>query len=329
MSQPDPRYPGGMQPTDPFAPPPGPADGPPQRPAYGSPPPGPGWQHGQPTTPAGTAGPAFGPLPPGPGGAANPFGASPGSYQAPAQPLPPRPPRHRAWPRVLLVCLTVLVLAGLVAGSYALARGSNPSPDASAPSSAKPSPSPSPSPTSSPVDIGSRETDPEPLTVAEVFPHSTLDPDPGRNATYHVLKTDTVHTKCSQVAAGKVGGVLTKYGCTQAVRATLSAPMSGYVVTAGICNLATAGGAQTAADSITTLGRNTQGNFTGFAAPGASKLATSPTVFALQSYGHYLLYVVIGRTDGKAPTGDTTSQQIVTDLVQTYLTGVIDARANG
>ena len=318
MSQPDPRYPGGMQPTDPFAPPP-------TGPAYGPPPQGPGWQQGQ----GGAAGPAFGPLPPGPGSAATPFGTAQGTYRGPVQPLPPGPPRRRVWPRVLRVCVTVLVLAGLVAGSYALARGSNPNPDANPSTSAKPSPSPSPSPTSSPVDVGSRETDPKPLTVAEVFPDSTINPDPGRNATYHVLKTDTVHTKCPQVATGKVGAVLTKYGCDQAVRATLSAPMSGYVVTAGVCNLATAGGAQTAADSITTLGRNTQGNFTGFAAPGASKLATSPTVFALQSYGHYLLYVVIGRTDGKAPTGNTTTQQIVTDVVQTYLTGVIDARSNG
>lgn len=289
MTQPDPRYPGGMQPADPFGPSP--------QPTFGTPPPGPGWQQG------GTGGPVFGP--------------------------PPGGPRRRTWPRVLLICLTVLVLAGLVAGSYALARSSNPQPGAQASHSVAASPSPSPSPTSSPVDIGARETDPRPLTVGEVFPKSTVNPDPGRDATYHVLKTDAIHTKCPEVATSKVGDVLTKYGCSQALRATLSAPMSGYVVTAGVCNLATADGAQTAADSITTLGRNTQGNFTGFAAPGAEKLATSPTAFALQSYGHYLLYVVIGRTDGTAPSSNTVAQQIVTDLVQTYLTGVIDARTNG
>jgi len=276
--------------------------------------------------------PVLGPLPP--PNPVNPFGtpaqqpaASPMPVPVPVPVPPPAPRRPRVWPKILAGVAAVVVLGGLVAGSYFIARGANPNAGPSALASTSTSPSSAPSPSPSPHDIGSRQTDPKPLSVAEVFPNADIRPDAGRNATYHVLKTNELGS-CAKAATGKVGSVLAKYRCTQVVRATVTAPVDGYVATLGIANLSTLDGAQSASDAITALGRNTQGSFTGMAASGAAgKLASSPTVFALQSYGHFLLYVVVGRADGKAPTANATIQQIVTDLVQTYLTGVIDARS--
>lgn len=320
MTQPDPRFHGGYPPNpapdDPYSP--GPVLGPvPPGPSLGGPPPPPGPSFATP--------PAGGPV--------NPFGEPasgnppPRAEQVVPVPLPPRGPR--VWPKVVGAVAAVVVLAGLVFGSYVLVRSTSDNQPAASHHrrGGSTAPTASPSPTRSPLDVSSRTTDSKPLTVGEVFPDSDINPDPGRDATYHVLKTDKVRTKCPQAATGGVGAVLTKYGCNQVVRATMTAPVDGYVLTAGMCNLENSGGAQTAADSITDLGKKTKGSFAGFAAPGAAaKLDRSPTVYALQAYGHYILYVVIGKTNGKAPAGDATTQQIVTDIVQTYLTGIVDHR---
>lgn len=292
----------------------------------------------------GFAGPSLGAPPPSPfapqPGSGAPFGTGlpaqpfgdPVRPFAPAAtpepvPTPPRRDRPRRWPKVLAGIAAVVLLGGLLAGSYALVKGNPQDTPTAGPKHSATTP-PSPSPTRSPIDVSARGTDPKPLTVDEVWGQDDLHPDPGRDATYRILARDKPRTVCGQAATGKVGGVLTKYHCTQVIRATLAAPADGYVLTAGICNLADSAGAQSAADAIKQLGRQTRGNFAGLSAPGAPKLAKSPTVFTLQSYGHYVLYVVVGRTDGKAPAGNATTQQIVTDMVQTYLTGVVDARRN-
>ncbi|HEY3502180.1 MAG TPA: hypothetical protein VGN37_05230 [Actinocatenispora sp.] len=299
---------------------PGPAHAP--GPTLGAPPPSPfapAPGSGVPSRPFGTGMP--------PGEPVRPFD-QPRPPHPTGTPVPPRRDGPRRWPKVLAAVAAVLLLGGLLAGSYALVKG-NPQDTPTAGPKHSATSAPTPSPTQSPIDVSTRQTDPKPLSVAEVWgSEGDLHPDPGRDATYKVLARDTPRTKCGQVATGKVGGVLGKYGCTQVIRATLAAPAKGYVLTAGICNLANSAGAQSAADSIKQLGRQTRGNFAGLSASGAPKLAKSPTVFTLQSYGHYVLYVVVGRTDGKAPKGDATTQQIVTDLVQTYLTGVVDARRN-
>ena len=227
---------------------------------------------------------------------------------------------------MLAAIAAVVVLGGLLAGSYALVRRSpSGSPSASTSTGAQ-SPTSSPTPERSPIDVSARGTDPRPLTVEEVFGDDDLRPDAGRDAVYRVLARDKPLTTCGPAASGKIDDVLTKYECSQVIRATVAAPADGYLATVGIGNLADSDGAQAATDKIKQLGKAGDGAFTALPAPGAKKLASSPTVFTLQPYGHYLLYVVVGRADGKAPQADTTTQQIVTDLVQSYLTGVIDDR---
>lgn len=232
------------------------------------------------------------------------------------------------WIKVVAVVGAVVVLGGLLTGAYFLVKHTG-SGQPSTKGSHSASPTAKPSPTRSPLDISSRTSDSQPLTVAEVFPGTTLKPDPGRDATYQVLKTDAVITSCPGATNGQVGAVLTKYACTQVVRGTLATPGNTYVLTAGLCNMADAGGAQAATDQITQLGKAGKGGFTGLAAPGAAvKLDKSPTLYALQAYGHYVLYVVIGKPDGSAPASNADTQQILQDMISTYLTSVIDKRKN-
>ena len=237
------------------------------------------------------------------------------------------PPGPRRWPKVVAALAAVVVLAGLLAGSYLLVRrtGGNGQPAAGPSTHAHPTTG-SPTPERSPIDVTTRTTDPRPLSVSEVFGDDELRPDAGRDAVYRVLARGTELRHCADAASGQVGAVLGRYQCSQVIRATVSTPSKGYVATAGIANLADSDGAQDATDAIKKLGKSGHGAFTALPAPGAKGLATAPTVFTLQPYGHYLLYVVVGRTDGSAPKGDATTQQIVTDLVSGYLTGVVDAR---
>ncbi|MGA8115739.1 MAG: hypothetical protein WCA46_18925, partial [Actinocatenispora sp.] len=254
-----------------------------------------------------------------------------GPARASAPPATPPPRNGRpVWPRLLAGAAVVLVLAGLLVGSYLLVRHDG----AGQPAAGRhrphtPPASASAAPERSPLDVGSRRTDSRPLTTDEVFGPDDVTPDAGRDAVYHVLKRDRPDAACTRAGTGKVPGVLHRYGCDQVVRATLAAPTDGYVLTAGICNLTDADGARSASDDITSLGRQARGNFAGLAAPGAGRLDRSATVAALQPYGHYLLYVVVGRADGAAPSSGAETQQIVSDLVQTYLPGIVDARRDG
>lgn len=255
------------------------------------------------------------------------FGAGPSQLY-----FPPKPPkkRSRAWLKVLAGFGVTIVLAGLLVGSYLLVKGTGGAPQAHGSHSAAPaSATERPSPTRSPLDIGSRATDSKPLTASEVFPGTTIQPDPGRSTTYPVLKVDKVVTNCASVANGQIPAVLTKYGCDQVVRATLATTDDKYAFTAGICNLSDAAGAQTASDTITSLGQAQKGGFDGLAASGAAaKLDKSPTLYAVSPDGHYLIYIVIGLASGATPAVNAATQQIVQDVAQTYLTGVIDQRKN-
>jgi hypothetical protein len=311
---------GGEQPYDPFAPPPGAPPPPQQYPPHQPPQSGPPYQPAQQPYLAQPPPPVRGPDPTG-------LGAPSGPTQLY---FPPRPPkrRSRVWLKVLAGIGVAIVLAGLLVGSYLLVKGTGGAPVARAShTAASHSPTARPSPTKSPLDISTRTADNQPLTVAEVFPGTSIQPDPGRSTTYQVLKADVPLANCATATNGQIGPVLARYGCNQVIRATLTTTDHAYAFTAGICNLADAAGAQAAVDQITSLGKAGKGGFTGLAAPGAgAKLDKSPTLYALQSYGHYVLYIVIGLASGATPASNATTQQIVQDVVPTYLTGIIDKR---
>jgi hypothetical protein len=299
----------------PQGPPPGGGYGPPGsgRPAGPDPygPPGHGQQppYGEPPEPYPPTAPGFG------GGRfSDPAGFGP----------PPPPPKSgsRFWLTSLTILAVLVVLAACSVGGYFVflddgTPNTNPSAGRSAAASTAPSGSPSASTT--PVDISSRTTDPRPLTAREMFPSkkvSVQDDNTGKTRTYQVVKTQTLRG-CSKAVTGKLPTTLQRLGCTQVVRAALNTTDGKYGATAGVFNLKRKGHSTT----IDPLIKKDQGSFTGLEGPGASaKINKASLMMYWQEQGHYMVYVIICRGDGKQISNkDPRLGQMGTDLLISHL----------
>jgi hypothetical protein len=175
-------------------------------------------------------------------------------------------------------------------------------------------------------DISSRVVDPRPLTVDEVFPGSDLTV---ADRTYRVQMTHS-DTDCHITASGEVDVLLGTLGCTQVIRATLLAPEEGYLLTAGVFNLADEAGATLAHQQIKTILDQGRGRFGGMTAgEGTAALATAPAQFGWHTRGHFLAYCVLVRADGQPiAEDDPTARQILYDAVEVHLReGVLGRRA--
>lgn len=170
--------------------------------------------------------------------------------------------------------------------------------------------------------LSSRTTDPQPLTPNALFGDSPLR---SHAATYPVLGTQSLDD-CRKAATAELARALRQGHCTQVVRATVANADATHVATLGVVNLATAKAATTLRHDIE-HGDN-GGGFTAYRATGPSKsLGLKPTVLGFNTYGHYLLYVVIGRTDDRTPARDEPAvSTMVSDLVDTYLVKKLEPR---
>jgi len=178
-----------------------------------------------------------------------------------------------------------------------------------------------------PVDISSRETDPVPLSVAEIFPTAIAvveDPTTDEVREYPVVATEEL-TDCTLAAIGQLVQDLANLGCTQVIRAAMESPDGDYGFTAGLINLAEQG----STEHLTIEGNSSV--FLGLPAPGASEnIRAVTTVVFPQEYGHYLAYLVICRADGGDISADEPGvTQIVSDILLTYLFIPLAAREEG
>ena len=182
--------------------------------------------------------------------------------------------------------------------------------------------------------IRSRSTDSRPLTLPEVFPDAGIQMAPG--AAPYKIELVHVDSDCAIAAAGRLGAVLDASGCSQVVRATITAPYGGYRVTAGLFNLVDAGAASRAGDQVEFLVESGAGAFAAMPATAADHLglpptdplaglpAQAPAQVGWRARGHYLIYCVIERPDGGViPDGDRYADQITDDLVVSYLGDLI------
>ena len=177
-------------------------------------------------------------------------------------------------------------------------------------------------------DISSREVDPAPLTVAEVYPAKEVTVAPGQPP-YQVLSAPAP-TDCTTAATDDLLKQLTDAGCSQVVRGTLKSPTGEYLITAGVFNLATEAGADGVRDAIKPLIDGQKGRFTGLVAgKGTEALVRSATQLGWDVRGHFLVYCVIARADGKAfQPGDPVAKQIIYDMIVLHLrNNVLDKRA--
>jgi len=303
------------------------------QPSYGQPPtygqPTSGATYGQPTS----GQPGYGqPSQPGYGQQPDPYGVPPapgfgggGQFsEPPGFGPPPAPPKggSRFWLTALVILAAVVLISACSVGGYYMFRDDgSPSaqPSTSASGSKSKSPSASPSPTASPVDISSRATDPEPVTVKELFDSKTLrieDDTTGATRTYKVAKTDS-QKSCGKAVTEKLVDTVKSLGCSQVVRAAINTSDGKYGATAGVLNLKNKGSSA----KIDPLVKDDKGSFNGLEGPGASaKINKASVALYWQEDGHYLVYVVICRGDGKQIKLDKTVQGIATDLLISHLT---------
>ncbi|MGC9666645.1 hypothetical protein ACNTMW_08820 [Planosporangium sp. 12N6] len=164
-------------------------------------------------------------------------------------------------------------------------------------------------------DISTRDVDPAALTEPEVFPgpQVTVDGSP-----YQVLKTEA--TECPNAATDALVKLLGELDCTQVVRGTLKSPDGQYLMTAGIFNLKDETNANKAYEAIKPALDAQQGRFTGLAADGAEAIVRAPTTLGWHPLGHFLVYCIVARADGKPITADDAgSKEVIADIVEGHL----------
>jgi len=172
--------------------------------------------------------------------------------------------------------------------------------------------------------IRSQLVDARPLSLEEVFPGAEVHPVPGA-AAYGVGMIH-IDTDCDIAATGTLARLLEENGCTQVVRADLTAPYGGYEVTAGVFNFTDERDATLIGDQV---GRRLEAGDGSFVAMTTGRPGSDPAVQPLsqvgwRSRGHFLLYCVITRPDGQVvPDNDPDAQRIAADLVESYLGGTI------
>jgi hypothetical protein len=165
--------------------------------------------------------------------------------------------------------------------------------------------------------LDSRAVDPSPLSLQEVFGESGEVRVAGARYRITVRHADS---DCRIATTGLLGQVLHEHGCNQVVRAALTAPYGDYEVTAGVVNLADAGGAADVDGRLRRLVETDDGSFAAMATsrPDPSALPTAQVGWHAQ--GHYLLYCVITRPGGRLVAGDDPyAGRITAELVDTYL----------
>jgi hypothetical protein len=205
------------------------------------------------TRPAGIA--SAGSRPPAPGrlavAGASGAGASGATDALPgrARSRPAARGKHHGSLKLAVAGVIVLVLAAASA-LYLFARATTPRPHGAASTgatkpttSASPSPSPSASPTSPYGHIASRSGDPQPLTIAQLYPASF-----SAGGASFARASSRLSKNCTAALTGSgIQGAVSAAGCSQAARATYVSVKDGMMGTIGVLNLRTAQTASKAA----------------------------------------------------------------------------------
>jgi len=172
-----------------------------------------------------------------------------------------------------------------------------------------------------PWSISSRDVDPAPLSLAEVFPGAEIRLVSGSEP-YRATMTH-IDTDCETATTGALGRLLATHGCSQVVRAALTAPYGGYQVTAGIFNLADQAGATRVGEQVRGLVESGGGGFAAMAVgamPGAHPGSVPGSQVGWHEQGHFLIYCVITRPDAQpVPAADRYAERITVELIEEYL----------
>jgi hypothetical protein len=224
----------------------------------------------------------------------------------------PREPERTA--QFLVRGLAALILLGLVAmTAFLLLGGGERRPDAEAATDPQAG------------SLASRTVDNTPLSVVEVFP-DPREARPAEARPYRITMSNS-DADCRTATTGALGSLLVEHGCSQVVRAGMTAPYDGYEVTAGIFNLADQSGAGEVDSRLRELVVTGDGSFATLPATHTGPDALPTSQVGWRTSGHYLLYCVITRSDGKLVTSDDpVAERINTELVDGYLGSMVLGR---
>jgi hypothetical protein len=217
-------------------------------------------------------------------------------------------PNHKSWMVALSVIAVAVVLGTCGLGSYLLFKDDK-----------QLTAQPEATPTVPTRDISSRDKDKAMMTPADVFPKAEITADPSVPP-YKEVGDAQENVDCRAGAFGELGKLLIAKGCNQIIRATFSSTDSHYFVTAGIFNLRDSASANQVVEQVKTMDPST-GRFTGYITTTPTKvLGRSATQVGWEAEGHFLIYCVIARADGKdLAKDDPMIKVIVYDMVEKYL----------
>ncbi len=179
---------------------------------------------------------------------------------------------------------------------------------------------PNATPTPPKRDITSRTADPKPMTVDDIFPTAQIIADPAVPP-YQRIGKPQVSKDCRIGATSSLATLMTTYGCSQLIRASFYSPDKGHLITAGVFNLTDDAAVTKANAAIKKTLDAGKGRFTGYiSTPSAKILGRAATQLAWDSRGHFLVYAVMARADGKELTStDPHLRVMIYDIVEKYL----------
>ncbi len=221
--------------------------------------------------------------------------------------------------RLAMTVALLLVLTAAATLAYTVLRNPDkPKPLATA-STKKPkvTPSASSSPSLSPYGhIASRQSDPQPLTVAQLFPAGfTVS---GKAVT---RTASAISKRCGGAVTGSgIQSAVSSAHCNQAVRATYLASSQGLMATVGVLNLGTAGRAAKAAKAADASDFISQ--LKGKRGP-TRRIGNGTGIEEALAKGHYLILIWAEFTSLRKPR--TTAQRT---KVENFMTELVDNTAN-
>jgi hypothetical protein len=237
-----------------------------------------------------------------------------------AEPRPPRGkrPASRKRPASVKLAISVavlLVLTAVATLAYTVLRTAPKPPPSAAPPAQQPTvtPSASASPSLGPYGhIGSRQSDPQPLTIAQLFPASFK--IGGQAVT---LAASAITRHCGRAITGSnLQSVVSSAGCDQAVRATYLARTQGLMGTLGVLNLSTAANAAKAATAAD--GGDFISQLAGKRGP-TRNIGNGTGIEEALAKGHYLILIWAEFTSLRRPktaAQRNTVEAFMQDLVQ-------------
>jgi hypothetical protein len=221
--------------------------------------------------------------------------------------------RHPVSVHLSMYAALVLVLAAAGSLGYFVLHNHHSTPKPAAQSRNRPSPSASPS--LGPYGhIDTRQSDPQPLTLGQLYPASYT----ANGATVTYTATNLSTNCLSEISGANLQQAVSTAGCSQVARATYFTSQ-GMMGTIGVLNLTTAAAAKTAVQSADA--NDFIGQLAGSSGP-TQKIGQGTGIEEAAAKGHYLILIWAQLTDLSKPSATQTTE------LENFMAGMLQNTAN-